>query len=865
MPAQSLYIYRRQAENFHHEFSDSLKDPTAQQIIFHLWGIGGVGKTTLLRRIKRNYHEEARFAEVSFGLTVGIDTPIDLMAKLHQQALQEKYYTSSSFAALFEKYQQTRYELESQPDSEKRPIDPKQVERLRGLLKLAASAVSIFGLPTATIPSNTLDKAVDVALDSATLLLNEKDRLQQLLQQHAATKRDRELQMLMLEPLPKLTSAFLEDILQQAQNSPLVLMLDTYEKASTDIDTWIWQCLLCDLLLKEVPNKFRLMIAGRRCLLETDGWRKLQQDRNIVYERRLEPFDREQTTRYLKKASIHTPDKIKDIYHATRGLPYYLNWIREEKAASRGIDFSRGNQAVISLLLQGLTEPQKKILNFAACCRWFNRELVSLAVKIKLVGDEAEARENDYFTWLKKRVFVEPIEAGYRLNDVARDILRQALWQDNPSQFQYIHTELTCFYKRKADRCLTESSTVFEQYEDEDWCNYISEYLYHLLFSGNTNAKEQFISYLFSAHYLNKDSIFQKPFQAILAEADLVEYPLLNKNLSKFLDTASPIIRYSQQVLDVSNDNFSDVDTKLNIPKHKIVKAVNLCLRSLNSLEGLAKFSALLCKAQYCPKVQQVKILEEAQCQAWEIATTDEPEFSSHLFCKGIGNALSALNEYERAIENYKEAIVFNCYDDVAWNNKGYMLAQLKRYEEAIESYQKALDINPTNHLAYLNLGWIFEKSSRYSEALECYREAIKIRPEEHKGWFNQGNVLLNLSRYQDAIKSYNKALRINPNHTTTWNNRGIALLDLEEYSEAIKSYNQAIQRNPTDPYPYYNKACCYALQGDTQNALSNLAKSFALDLSGDFREGAEEDPDFASIRSDQRFQALLKAKPNFE
>ena len=285
----------------------------------------------------------------------------------------------------------------------------------------------------------------------------------------------------------------------------------------------------------------------------------------------------------------------------------------------------------------------------------------------------------------------------------------------------------------------------------------------------------------------------------------------------------------------------------------------------MNSLEGLAKFSALLCKAQYCPKIQRVKILEEAQRQAWEIATPDEPKFSSRLFCKGIGNALSALNEYERAIKSYEEAIIFDYYDDAAWNNKGYMLAQLNQHEEAIESYQKALEINPKNHLAHLNIGVIFEKLSRYSEALKCYREAIKIRPEDRKGWFNQGNVLLNLSRYEDAIKSYNKALRINPNHTTTWNNRGNALLDLEEYSDAIKSYNQAIQRNPTDPYPYYNKACCYALQGDTQNALSNLAKSFALDLSGDFREGAEEDPDFASIRSDQRFQALLKAKPNFE
>ncbi|HBS72170.1 MAG TPA: prenyltransferase, partial [Cyanobacteria bacterium UBA11153] len=68
----------------------------------------------------------------------------------------------------------------------------------------------------------------------------------------------------------------------------------------------------------------------------------------------------------------------------------------------------------------------------------------------------------------------------------------------------------------------------------------------------------------------------------------------------------------------------------------------------------------------------------------------------------------------------------------------------------------------------------------------------------------------------------------------------------------------QAIQIKPDDPNAFYNKACCYALQGNLELAIDNLQQ--AITISPDeYREMAKTDSDFDKIREDSRFQDLVE------
>jgi tetratricopeptide (TPR) repeat protein len=195
----------------------------------------------------------------------------------------------------------------------------------------------------------------------------------------------------------------------------------------------------------------------------------------------------------------------------------------------------------------------------------------------------------------------------------------------------------------------------------------------------------------------------------------------------------------------------------------------------------------------------------------------------------------------------------------------GRLLDSAKEYEAAIASYDKALSIQPDYHQAWNNRGSALDDLGRYQEAIASYDKALSIQPDDHQAWYNRGIALRNLGRYQEAIASYDKALSIQPDDHQAWYNRGIALRNLgrneealTKFCEAIASYDKALSIQPDDHYAWYGKACCYALQGNINQAIENL--QIAINLNPEkWREWAKTDTDFDSIRDDERFQALIQ------
>jgi tetratricopeptide (TPR) repeat protein len=79
----------------------------------------------------------------------------------------------------------------------------------------------------------------------------------------------------------------------------------------------------------------------------------------------------------------------------------------------------------------------------------------------------------------------------------------------------------------------------------------------------------------------------------------------------------------------------------------------------------------------------------------------------------------------------------------------------------------------------------------------------------------------------------------------------------LGQYEEAMKDFNYAIELNPKNGFPYYKKAYLYTLQGNIATACFLLHQAFKLD----FRrlcKLVKTDPDFNSIREDERFKKLI-------
>ena len=756
LPSQLPYVSRPEAEAFLAALADSLPAPATHPVVFHVWGIGGVGKSTLTRKVRELHQAQSRLADVSFGLTEAIEEPIPLMAKLYEQLIVKETWSRDPFWEKYDLYSETVHQLQTQAATGRGEATPDQVSQVKQLLQLGVDVAGELFLSTAA--RKTASTLVDKGTDAAVAGLSLKDSLQSLLQQHKATKRDLELQKFMLDPLPQLTRAFVQGLQHQSRQQPILLVLDTYEKVPAVIDTWLWRTLLGNTDLASCPT--RLIIAGRHCIRRTEGWRKLHQDRNAIFDRTIQRFDLAQTTDYLRQIGLTASAQVEQIHQVTKGLPYYLNWIREQHAQGNPPDFDQGNQEIVRLLLQGLNDTQKLLVQLAACCRRFDTRVIRyLTEQHQLDFATAADEKQNCFGWLTQLSFVEPAGKDWRLDDVARDIFRQSLDRE---ALEAIHTRLAEYFLQRSDQEVAATAPYSTKYNNPDWLAPRTEYLYHLLFTRQNNLQTVFLTHLLEARYFGKDSLVRDPFRAVTAEFELADHPLLRHSTCQFLQHIRPAIEYGWAVLEEYPLDYPYNQVNLGLNRADTDRAVTTCLQNPNQFQGLAHFAALLYKAKRCPPNQQLTWLQQAQAQVEQLAQIETPDFIAELWLYELGNSLDDLGRKEEAIACYDDALKIKPDFHEALNNKGNALAGLGRHQEAIECCDRVLAIKPDHFSAWGIRGIALCNLGRFEEAQASYDEVLELQPKNNYTIYKkaccyalQGDVANALAYLQRAMALY--------------------------------------------------------------------------------------------------------------
>ena len=936
----SHYIEREEAKRLLERFDLALKECEGQPLLFNIWGTGGVGKTTLLGRLKDAHAGEVDFLEICFAKTPDIETPLKLMRKVHEQAVERfgGETIADSFKQKEQQFESTLYKL-SHESIDGETISSEEARKITSWFQRFIW-LNLIGL-TSTSSKPTSFNVSGVGFSALAAIGEDADSLQESIEQrvrnHPATKDQPELQALMLQPVSKLTQAFAESLMQIAQTRgrSLVLILDTYEKAQSYLNQWLWQYLVEDTALSCAP--VRLVVVGRRSLQADEGWRKLNQDRKLLLEVPLKKFSKQDTEEYLKQIGIDNGGIRAKIYKATQGLPYYLDWVRKQREQGEEPDFSKGNQAIADLLLQGIERRNRKVLYVVACCRWFDRAMIryllgSVDLDLQQDADNAEG----YFEWLKDLDFVEFTKGHYRLDDVARDVFRQSYFHEDQTQFRKTHALLANYFQKQADQLVTPEMFLPEQYEDEGWRELMAECLYYNLFGNGKEGLQKYIEQVFTAVYLQVPDVFMAPFAFICAEMSEENQNLLPKATDKFFKDSGKALSFGWHFLYIPPKNYKIKFEGENTPSEQKIEAflkqieesIEHLLRYVGDLkDSLGKCAGLVYKSLRCNRFREItNSLLQAKIQC-EKLTYCHPKLMSAIFPR-LGDLLLSAERYKDALDCYQKALELDQRNASTFSGQGAALANLERYEEALESFEKAIDLDPESLDSWVNKGHTLNNLGRYEEALESYKKAVDLDHKSVNAWVNRGNTLNNLERYEEALESYQKGIDLDPKSVDAWVNQGNALLDLERYEEALTACDraveidsknhqalntqalalsilknfekaitaideainlepqevlyranrgiilaragrytealaeceQAIKQDRKHESGYYGKACYYALQGEIGQAIDNLQK--AIDIAPRLsRSEAKHNPDFDSIRDDEKFRDLMQSE----
>jgi tetratricopeptide (TPR) repeat protein len=107
--------------------------------------------------------------------------------------------------------------------------------------------------------------------------------------------------------------------------------------------------------------------------------------------------------------------------------------------------------------------------------------------------------------------------------------------------------------------------------------------------------------------------------------------------------------------------------------------------------------------------------------------------------------------------------------------NRGTAYYNKGDYNRAIQDYDQAIRLDPKYMPAYYSRGSAYFKKSDYDPAIQDLNEAIRLNPNDTSAYVVRGDAYREKGDYDPAIQDFNEAIHLNPNYASAYYDRGSA------------------------------------------------------------------------------------------
>lgn len=382
----------------------------ADYAILHIYGVGGIGKSSLLRQYRRIAQELGYpVAIIDMQVHFGVD---EILRSIREQVAGMGERAFAEFDKALDMFNDVKSKLQGAVGS----IANGVVSGLREGVPLGLGALAV----------DTIGEEQMKAW-----LYRHLPRTNADLYLHG----DRILTEKLIVGLNQLTGV---------NGNKLIIVFDTYEQSSQAQDDWLRDTLLDSDLSSDVL----IVIAGRDPL--PARWAEW---RSVLLDRQLQRFTEKEAREYLHKRGISDPTLVEALQGFTERLPWALAMITDTPGMSdmTVADFNSasyrhviGDKLVERFVSQVQDDPEmRELVNVCAVVRTFDHDVVR-AVWGREEVDEPMHRLRHY-SFVHVRA-----DGRWSLNQVVRDFLDQGLRRRSVRRWTALNRRAAAFYQEQA-------------------------------------------------------------------------------------------------------------------------------------------------------------------------------------------------------------------------------------------------------------------------------------------------------------------------------------------------------------------------------------------------------------------------------
>jgi serine/threonine-protein kinase len=269
---------------------------------------------------------------------------------------------------------------------------------------------------------------------------------------------------------------------------------------------------------------------------------------------------------------------------------------------------------------------------------------------------------------------------------------------------------------------------------------------------------------------------------------------------------------------------------------------------------GLADSYLMLANYDYLPPSEAVQKVEAAANKALELDDRLGEAHTSLAFLKH-----RCQWDWSGAEEEFQKALALNPGYGTAHQWYGAHLVAVGRLDEGLRELKQARDLDPLSLIFNADVGRALYYMRRYDEAIEESKKAIEIDPNfAPRTWI--ADAYMQTSRYEKAIEEAQKNVNISEREPYHVSSLAFAYGASGRRDDALKLLDELKRRKKENEYiaPYYF-AAVYAGLGEKSDAIHWLEKAIEERTALDYLNYIKVEPKFDALRSDPRFQEILR------